>query len=148
MYIHAPGPVPALHTVAKHGAQSGEGNLFAQTVIFPEYRADVLEDEDVVEDAVEVETVVLDVAVEVEVVEDNSVDVVVTCEVDESAGEDDAVSIGVASVVETKVMLPERNDAKSGENWSANIKIAIRVRALRTRILLSEFTWASFVYHV
>ena len=108
----------------------------------------MLEDEDVVEDAVEVETVVLDVAVEVEVVEDNSVDVVVTCEVDESAGEDDAVSIGVASVVETKVMLPERNDAKSGENWSANIKIAIRVRALRTRILLSEFTWASFVYHV
>ena len=34
-YMAVPGPVPALHVVAKHGSQFGEGILCAYTVIAP-----------------------------------------------------------------------------------------------------------------
>ena len=109
---------------------------------------DVVEDDDVVEDTVVVETVVEEdvVVTEVDVVEGGSVDADEVAseevELDERVDEDDAVRIGVTSVVETRVEgeVSERIDAKSGENWRANTKIAIRVKALRTRIFLSAFT--------
>ena len=119
-YIVAPGPVPALHTVAKHGAQCGEGTLSAKTVIIPELEVVVVVEEEVDSvGTVDVETVV-EVGLEPNGVADEDVD------------EDDETV--VAEVVEKRLEdeVPEKGDINNGDDKRANTTMPITAKPMIT----------------